>query len=120
MSEHKALYEAMRRAAADSQNAAIRTRKAIGLASGGLALILAATFFLLNVGPHSVATSLPAAEAASHPQTTVVAPPVAAIASVGPKVVVARKVPATTTTHRLVSAKRRHRHRANDEESADN
>jgi hypothetical protein len=112
MSEHEALYEAMRRAAADSQNAMIRTRKTVGFASGGLALILAAAFILLNVGPHSVPNSVPAAQAALRPQTAIVAP-------VGPKVGAARKVSATTSGHRIVNAKPRHRHHTDDGEFAD-
>jgi len=114
MSEHEALYEAMRRAAADSQNAMIRTRKTVGFASGGLALILAAAFILSNVGPHSVPTAVPAAQAALRPQTANVTP----IASVDPKVVAARKVSATTSGHRIVNAKPRHRHHADDGEFA--
>ena len=116
MSKHEALYAAMRRAAADSQNALIRTRKTVGFASGGLAIVLVVAFLLLNTGPHSVQTSVPAALAASHPQDATVAP----IAAVAPKVPLARKVPAAMSRHRVVSAKQHHRHQIDDEESAAN
>ena len=116
MSDHQMLYEAMRRAAADSQNAAIRTRKKIGFASCGLALMLVVTIVLLNVGPHSVQTSVPAAQAASHPQAASVVP----IAAVDPKIAVARKVPTAINSHRVASAKHTRSHPIDAEESADN
>jgi hypothetical protein len=116
MSDHQALYEAMREAAADSENAAIRARKTIGFASGGLTLMLAIAFLLLNVGPRLMKTSVPAAQAASHPQ----APAAAPIAAVDPKVAGARKVPAATSGHRVANAKHHRYHHIDDEESATN
>ncbi len=113
MSDHQALYEAMREAAADSENAAIRTRKTIGFASGGLALILAIALLLLTVGPRLMKTFVPTAQAASHPQ----APAAAPIAAVDPRDAVARKVPAATSGNRVANAKYHRHHHIDDEES---
>jgi hypothetical protein len=117
MYDHQALYETMRRAAADAQDATIRARKTIGYASGGLAIILAVTFVLLNVGPQLLRSPMPAAQAASHPQV-IVAPLAAPITSIDSKVTATLKAP--TDGQRGASAKHSRYHDGADEESSAN
>jgi hypothetical protein len=74
MSNYLVLYEAMRRAAADSQVAAARTKRTVGYAMGGLAVALLGAFLVLQIGAH-LARFIPSA--APFPATVSKVPPVA-------------------------------------------